>query len=135
MISGYFDPYGTPYVECRLSLPRLNCSGGIRFLIDTGADTTTLHPAAAAVLRCPFDSLVNPAEFTGVGGRLLYYMEPAVLTFADENGGIQRFEIEISIAKPHPVTNDLDSLLGRDILNQLDAVEYSFRHGLLWLTR
>ena len=56
-----------------------------------------------------------------------------MLTFDDMDGGSWRFEIEISIAKPHPVTNGLDSLLGRDILNRLD-MEYSFRQRRIWLS-
>ena len=134
MIAGYFKPDGIPYVECRLSLPRLGCLGRVHFLIDTGADTTTLHPDTASEMGCPFDALVNPDQFTGVGGTLLYYTERAILTFEDEDGGAQRFEINIAVAKPHPVTNDLDSLLGRDILNQLDIVEYSFPRRRLLLT-
>ena len=134
MIAGYFENDGLPYVECRLSLPRLGCLGRIPFLIDSGADTTILHPDAASELGCPFDALVNPDEFTGVGGALLYYTERAVLTFDNEDGGVQRFETDIAVAKPHPVTNGLDSLLGRDILNQLEIVEYSFPRRRLRLT-
>lgn len=133
MIAGYFDGDGQPCLECRVQLPRLAVGDRIRFLLDTGADTTILHPDDGHLIGCPFDALTNPAEFTGVGGALLHYMEQAVLTFDDMDGGSWRFEIEISIAKPHPVTNGLDSLLGRDILNQLD-MEHSFRQRRIWLS-
>ena len=134
MIAGFFTPDGIPYVRCRLFLPRLGCEGRVRFLIDTGADATTLHPDAASELGCPFDALGNPDEFTGIGGTLLYYTERAILTFDDEDGGAQRFEIDIAVAKPHPVADGLDSLLGRDVLNRLDIVEYSFPRRRLGLT-
>ena len=46
--------------------------GRVHFLIDTGADTTILHPDDGIDLRCPFDALANPAEFVGVGSTLRY---------------------------------------------------------------
>ena len=133
MIVGRFDNDGQPYVRCNVLLPRLGCQGQIYFLLDTGADTTTLHPDDASALGCLFDALVNPAEFTGIGGTLLYYTELAALSFDDTDGGTQDFEIEIAVAKPHPATSGLVSLLGRDVLNQLD-LEYSFRRSRLWLS-
>ena len=134
MIAGYFDSDGRPFVECRVHLPRLAVSDRVWFLLDTGAETTILHPDDGRLIQCPFDALANPDEFTGIGGTLLYYTERAILTLDDEDGGVQRFEIDIAIAKPHPVTDGLDSLLGRDILNQLDVVEYSFPRRQLRLT-
>ena len=131
MFAGYFTADGRPYVEGFLYLPRLDIGGLVHFLLDTGSDTTILHPDDGIDLGCPFDALENPAEFIGVGGTLLYCMEPAVLTFgtgiaADE------FAVAISIAKPHPAADGLDSLLGRDILNRL-RMEYDFRRGRLEL--
>lgn len=120
---------GRPYVEGHLYLPRFELGGWVHFLIDTGADTTILHPDDGIDLRCPFDALENPAEFVGVGGTLLYYMEPAVLAFG-EGSNAEEFDLQISIAKPHPVTDGLDSLLGRDILNRL-AMVYDFRRRRL----
>ena len=64
-----------------------------------------------------------------MGGTLLYYVEPAVLTFG-EGSDAEEFALPISIAKPHPVTEGLDSLPGRDILNRL-AMAYRFRRRRL----
>ena len=131
MFAGYFTADGRPYVEGRLALPRLHVAGRVHFLLDTGSDTTILHPDDGIDLGCPFDALENPAEFIGVGGTLLYYMEPAVVTFG--NGiAADEFAVAISIAKPHPAADGLDSLLGRDILNRL-RMEYDFRRGRLEL--
>ena len=48
-----------------------------------------------------------------------------MLSFNDSDVGAQEFEIQISIAKPGPVTDGLASLLGRDLLNQV-RMEYDF---------
>ena len=125
MISGRFTDDGLPFIECNVFLPRFGLRGQVTFLIDTGSDTTILHPDAAADLDCPFDLLDNPAEFISAGGALIYYVEPAVLWFNDSDGSTLEFEIQISIAKPDPVTDGLDSLLGRDLLNQV-RMEYDF---------
>lgn len=44
MITGSFDGEGRPYVQGRLIISRFKVDGFIDFLMDTGADTTTLHP-------------------------------------------------------------------------------------------
>lgn len=125
MITGRFTDDGLPMITCNVFLPRFDLRGRITFLIDTGSDTTILHSDAAAGLDCPFDLLNNPAEFISAGGALLYYMEPAVLSFDDSESGTREFELDISIAKPDPVTDGLDSLLGRDLLNQM-RMDYDF---------
>ena len=85
-------------------------------------------------MRCPFDLLENPAEFIGVGGTLHYYFEPAVLSFDDSDGGTWEFEIDISVAKPGPLTDGLDSPLGRDLPNQM-RMDYDFQGSRLALHR
>ena len=125
MITGRFTDDGLPYVDGFVTLLRLGVRGRVRFLVDTGSDTTILHSDAAADLGCPFELMDNPAEFISAGGVLLYFFEPAVLSFNDSDGGTREFEIDISIAKPDPITDGLDSLLGRDLLNQV-RMEYDF---------
>ena len=132
VIAGRFTDDGLPIIECTVSLPRFGLSGQVTFLVDTGSDTTILHPDAAADLGCPFHLLDNPAEFISAGGVLLYYTEPAVLSFNRVDGGTSEFVIDISVAKPDPVTDDLDSLLGRDLLNQV-RMEYDFGQNHLAL--
>ena len=129
MIDGGFTTDGRPYVEAEIILPRLGVAGHVYFLVDTGSDTTILHPYDGTELGCPFDELVNPEEFISAGGRHPYFMERAVITLDDDDGA-REFHIELSIAKPHPTVNDLDSLLGRDILNDL-RMDYDPRQRLL----
>ncbi len=132
MIAGRFTDNGLPIIECTVFLPRFGLSGQVTLLVDTGSDTTILHPEAAADLGCPFDLLDNPAEFISAGGVLLYYTEPAVLSFNHVDGGMAEFEIDVSVAKPDPVTDSLASLLRRDLLNQV-RMEYDFPRGSLAL--
>ena len=110
-------------------VPSLGIIGRAQFLVDTGTDTTILHPESAIKLNCPFDDLENPVELISAGGPHAYYAEPAVVSFY-EGGARHDYRIEIYIAKPHPTVNDLDSLLGRDVLNDL-RMEYDPRQGLL----
>ena len=129
MITGYFAPDGSPHVKARVSLPRLGVVGEVDFLVDTGTDTTILHPTAAKDLRCPFDELSTPVDVTSAGGAHTYYAENAVVSFYD--GEVRHdFRISLHIGKPDPVTDGLDSLLGRDVLNEL-KMEYAPRRGRL----
>lgn len=129
MITGYFAPDGSPYVKARVNLPRLGALGEVDFLVDTGTDTTILHPTAARDLHCSFDELSNPVDVTSAGGLQTYYAETAVVSFYDGEAR-HDFRIAIHIGKPHPVTNGLDSLLGRDVLNEME-MEYAPRRERL----
>lgn len=130
MIDGYFTDGGLPYVGARVSLPRFGVAQVVYFLVDTGSDTTILHPSDGENLRCPFDRLENPVGVGSISGAQTYYAEPAVVSFFD--GAIRRdFRIGIYIARPLPEVDELDSLLGRDVLNRL-GMEYDFERGRLY---
>lgn len=83
-------------------------------------------------MGCPFDRLTTPAEFVSAGGTHVYYSELAVIGFHDDESMQREFEVELYVGKPHPVTNGLDSLLGRDVLNEME-MEYAPRRGRLTL--
>ena len=129
MIAGYFALDGSPRVKARVHLPGLGIFGDVDFLVDTGTDATILHPTDASDLYCPFDELSSPSVSTSAGGPHTYYVETAVISLYD---GETRndFRVNLHIGKPHPVTNGLDSLLGRDVLNELE-MEYAPRRGQL----
>ena len=89
MIIGVLGDLDRPYIRCRLSLPRLGVVlADITFLVDTGADTTYLHPNDGADLGVPFDLLQGVATSQGIGGTASYFPEPAVMVFTDEAQGI-----------------------------------------------
>ena len=129
MIAGYFAADGSPYVKARVNLPRLGVVGDVNFLVDTGTDTTILHPTTGEELDCPFDELTNPIDVISASGTRTYYAETAVVSLYD--GEVRHdFRINLHIGKPDPITDSLDSLLGWDILNDME-MEYTPRRGQL----
>ena len=124
MIAGHFTEEGHPIVRARVSLPRLGVADDVFFLVDTGSDTTILHPFDGRDMGCPFDRLENPASVSSISGAQTYYVEQAVVSFFD--GDTRRdFRTAIYIARPLPELDEMDSLLGRDVLNRL-GMEYDF---------
>ena len=87
MIIGELGRFGRPYVRCRLSMSRLGVGGRIIFLVDTGADSTYLHPGDGVELGVPFDLLQGRSTTRGIGGTASYFSEPAVLVFTDDAAG------------------------------------------------
>ena len=73
MIQAYFDQRGRPFIEGRLVIERLEIDGRVQFLVDTGADSTVLHPTDGERLNCRFDLLGSPRSVGGVGGQQDYY--------------------------------------------------------------
>ena len=118
MIVGEFDERGQPFVEGRLVIPRLRIEERVRFLVDSGASNTCLHPRDARALSVRFDQLADIGELQGVGGGSPYFREPAILEFSD--GRQTRFYgVRLLIAEPRGMRNGgLPSLLGRDVVNQ-----------------
>ena len=130
MIETYFDEDGRPWVKARLTIPRLGIDGcWVDFLVDTGADSTCLNPIDGEGIGCDFDALVNPALFGGVGGTLTCYIEPAIVSLQEDDTAFT-FEVALSISKRHPIADEVPSLLGRDVLNQV-RMDYNFPGGRL----
>ena len=116
MIIGGFDGRGRPYFECRVIIPRLGTDENIRFLLDTGADNTSLHPLAARRARIPFDQLGNRTDSRGIGGTSSYFREPAFLVFED-GSQLRVYGVELRVAEPNESNQTLPSLLGRNVIN------------------
>lgn len=119
MLRGRFgDTTGAPQIEGRLLIPRLKINGHVSFLVDTGADTTTLMPMDGAWLGLDYSKLRNAAKAIGVGGLATLYKEPAFLVFSEPRTKNYLYSIDISVLEPKPATSKTPSLLGRDILNR-----------------
>ena len=116
MIQGTFDSLGRPYIQGRLFIPGLNVSGDIAFLVDTGADSTALHPRDGIRLNLPYDKLTRSIDIGGIGGSIKYFQEDAYLFFVGGNR-LHVYRIDIGIPKPRKEIARLPSLLGRDIFD------------------
>lgn len=118
MIIGEFDG-GHPYVSAVVGVPRLGVFGAVRFLVDTGAAVTCIHPKDGIPLRLPFDRLQHGGYVTGVGGRSERFVERAILTFVDADGAVTYVsDLDTRVGKPEQVGSGLPSLLGQDVLGR-----------------
>ena len=120
MITGRFgNTTAAPYVEGRLILPGLGIEGNISFLIDTGADVTTIMPDDSQKLRVDFHSLTNPDIATGIGGNATTFEEDAHLTFFEANTNkLSLYATPVQFITPSSYTAGIPSLLGRDVLDR-----------------
>ena len=115
-----------PYVEARILLPRFNVAMDIALLVDTGADTTTIHWSDRQMLRTPDGrrlavgaTFQDSVEATGIGGsQVRYGSEEAVLGFGTDEGGRLLARARVHIELGHSPRR-VPSLLGRDLLSEL----------------
>lgn len=129
MISSYIDAKSAPYVYGQVVIPRLRITANVDFLLDTGADSTCLHPYDAGEIGVPFDMLRDEAYSGGVSGRASYYRERALLSFRDGPSS-SVYDIRLLIARPTTSNSRLPSLLGRNIINRW-SVLYEPTNGRL----
>ena len=127
LVRGYFA--GTarrPYVDVRVLLPRLGVAAEFPVLVDTGADTTTIHWGDRQSLRTPDghllpDDAVFQADIEATwiaGARVHYGSEDVALVFTTDQGErlLARVRVHIELGRS---TRPVPSLLGRDLLSEL----------------
>ena len=132
MILGEFDDQGRSYVECRVAVQRFRIDSKVRFLLDTGASNTLLHPQDSYKLGVPFASLANRVGSISIGGVGHYFREPGALVFED-GFQIRMYGFELLISEPSHADKELPSLLGRNIINYW-RVEYDPSNNVLECT-
>ncbi len=132
MLRGRFgNTTGRPYIEGRLVIPRLNTSGDISFLVDTGADQTLLAPADGLRIGLDYADLHGDGkQIIGIGGVTENFVEDAVVVFADGIKVIYGYTIQLGIAPPSPDIMDIPSLLGRDIIDHWRMIYNPTRRNL-----
>jgi hypothetical protein len=131
MLRGRFQrSTGRPFIDGRIVVPRANLKSGIRFLIDTGADTSALMPADAQRIGIDYSTLSGDRDSVGVGGISRSYTERALIDFEDACKSLYIYQLEIVIPAPAPEMFRLPSLLGRDILNRW-SMSYNPSRGRL----
>ena len=142
-IKGFFPTgYHTqpaPYVQAALFLPRLQLHGLISFMIDTGADNTTLSLIDVERISLKYNRLKRGSlvGVEGIAGEQLFYQEQGVLMFRDEDSKTYLFEISIHIPRRGRTgraeqQRRLPSVLGRDVIDQC-GIFINFHEGVIEL--
>ena len=119
MIRGAVDPEGIPWLRARVFLPSLSVEGYVWFLVDTGADMTSLHPFDSRRLGVPLDALDYTESRGGIGGSALYAPQPALIIVRDVDRDAIWYPVNLQIGQPTEENGTIPSLLGRDILSHL----------------
>jgi len=133
-----FQTLPAPFVQAALFSPRLNLQGLINFMIDTGADNTTLSLMDVERLNVNYRRLKRRSrvEIAGFGGDQWCYGEEAIVILRDEDANTYIFPIDVHIpvkGKKHEQREQqrrLVSVLGRDVINQCKLI-VNFHEGVL----
>ncbi len=113
----YSEP--APHVDGYVKIARLGVAGDVRFLVDTGADATSLQPDDARALRIDPSQLTPQVFVESVGGLASYMREPASVWLFDAAANAWRiFAIMIEIYAGEEDDGEIPSLLGLDVLNR-----------------
>lgn len=129
----------TPYIKAIVEIPRLRVKAPISFLVDTGADHTTVHAADAVTLGISEleSGRKGNSRSVGIGGDAEYKPERAILHFKmGKTTYVWDAEIRIGpcgeeafeLAK----VEDVPSLLGRDFLSRGRLVADYIRDQLVF---
>ena len=141
-VRGYFldhDPSPHPQLRSipaayvKLDVEIDGASGSVRFLIDTGADFTTVSPQDCirifgwSYVELDFSDPAARIEMIGIGSADAgAVVRDALLTAAVDDGEDIKIFTSLGIVRPYPLTPAahgnwlMPSLLGRDVLQYFD---------------
>jgi len=149
VIRGYFEPADEDRQLARVDV-RVTVAGvpgaaalvtaDVPFVIDTGSETTCLHPGdAAAGFGISSGQLSAAAGWRaqairlGVGGPTRYFLIPCQLAFRHADGRLQELESVLEIAKATDLNQRIPSVLGWDVLQHF-AMRFDWSKRLVELT-
>lgn len=130
-----------PYVQAYFFLPRQNAQGLVSFMIDSGADNTTLSLIDVERLNVSYRRLSRASlvGVQGIAGEQPFYREEAFIMFREEDSTTYLFPIDVHIPKKGTSRHDkelqrrLPSILGRDVVNQCNLA-INYQQGVIELT-
>jgi hypothetical protein len=113
----------------------------VRFLIDTGATSTILHPADTTEAQIRFDGRGEPRiqgrpeKRLGVGGTLSTIVVPSVLLFDHTDGRTELINVDLRVAYLTDTNRYLPSILGWDVLQFFELrLDWQFPRDRIELT-
>ena len=108
-----------PYIQGRKFIPRLEIWSDVSFLVDTGADRTTLLPADGSRMGLNFDTVISsPIQSVGIGGTSRSYTEESTVLFNEPGIALCVYDLALELVWPDDHLMDIPSLLRREILNR-----------------
>jgi hypothetical protein len=121
LLAYYAGSQMRPMIQARVSIPSINAGGFVEFILDTGADCTTLMPNDSRKMHVDYSRLSKEDHSIGSAGASLDYLCDGVVIFSEIGVVEYEYDIELRLIKPDPTVPELlmpPSLLGRDIINQ-----------------
>ena len=116
MIHGRFVA-GRPVVDVVVMVPRLDRSGVVRFLVDSGSDGTALTERDWRALGVSDDAFGGrTVASAGVGGVVHAAIESCGMRLTHEDGRENEWEIDIELMPLSGGSIYVPSFIGRDIL-------------------
>ena len=135
MSVGRYTGAGRPVVDADVYLPRLGRLLPVAFLVDTGADDTTLSSRDWRAAGLEWSDFAAPSvRSAGVGGVIESPVEPAEVRLRHDDGSVEVLAFDIELQPRLPGAFALPSFLGRDILRRYRIV-FSMEDGELTLER
>jgi len=123
---GAFTPSPAPHFLVRFHCAQHVLGGEIDFLMDTGADITTIMPDDRETICIPNRALVDgcPPAMSGIGGLVpIRYLHDITLQFPDPDGKplepirLERISVLCPLRELRAAYRGTPSLLGRDFLS------------------